>query len=161
MGVKEIILMRHGKSSWDYPVDDRDRPLLPRGIQDARRVAFVLRDMPMPDAVFSSPANRALHTCCIAMNTLGYSFEKLRVSEQLYDFDGKLVTSFVKQFNDDLHRVMLFGHNHAFTTLADAWGDTPLHHLPTAGAVRLQFDIRRWQDLSQGKTLQIISPKNL
>lgn len=161
MGVKEIILMRHGKSSWDYPVDDRDRPLIPRGIQDAKRVAKALADTPIPDAVFSSPANRALHTCCIALKTLGYPMELLRISEKLYDFDGSQVVSFVNQLDDNLDRVMLFGHNNAFTILANQWGDRVLDHLPTAGAVRIQFEIMRWQELRKGKIMQIVFPKKM
>ena len=153
--------MRHGKSSWDYPVDDRDRPLLPRGITDAARVASILKDLPIPDAIFSSPANRALHTCCIVLKTLGYSLDTLRISEQLYDFEGEQVASFVRQLDDKLQRVVLFGHNNAFTKLANLWGDRRLEHLPTAGAVRLQFEIGRWQELRKGKTLQIVSPKIL
>ena len=84
--MKEIILVRHGKSSWQYAVSDRDRPLQERGIKDALLVAGALSGLPRPDAVFSSPANRALHTCTILMRELRIPLELLRLSEALYDF---------------------------------------------------------------------------
>ena len=30
--MKELILLRHAKSSWDYNVEDRNRPLSEKGI---------------------------------------------------------------------------------------------------------------------------------
>ena len=131
--MKEIILVRHGKSSWQYAVSDRDRPLQERGIKDALLVAGALSGLPRPDAVFSSPANRALHTCTILMR-------ELRIP---------------------LERVMLFGHNHAFTALANAWGNRGIDNVPTTGVVHLRFDVARWADLSRGQTRAAVFPKNL
>ena len=37
--MKTVILVRHGKSSWEYNVSDRDRPLMERGIKDVNKVA--------------------------------------------------------------------------------------------------------------------------
>ena len=37
--MKTIILVRHGKSSWNEQVTDRERPLKIRGVNDAKRVA--------------------------------------------------------------------------------------------------------------------------
>lgn len=37
--MKEIIFVRHGKSSWEFDVIDRDRPLAARGVKDAKLVA--------------------------------------------------------------------------------------------------------------------------
>ena len=77
--MKKLTLIRHGKSSWNYDVSDRDRPLLERGINDAYLVASALKE-PVVDAVFSSPANRALHTCNIFLRVLNIL--------QLYIFDN-------------------------------------------------------------------------
>lgn len=159
--MKEIILVRHGKSSWDYRVSDRDRPLQERGIKDAHLVAGALRGLPGPDAVFSSPANRALHTCTILMRELRIPLELLRLSEALYDFSGGSVEAFVRGMDDSLGRVMLFGHNHAFTALANAWGDRYIDNVPTTGMVHLRFEAGRWADVSKGRTHAVVFPKNL
>ena len=159
--MKEIILVRHGKSSWEYAVADRDRPLQERGIRDALKMAGALGDLPQPDAVFSSPANRALHTCTILMRELGLPLELLSLREELYDFSGRSVEAFVKALDDSHRRVMLFGHNHAFTALANAWGDRYIDNVPTTGLVHLRFEAGHWADLSKGHTLAVVFPKNL
>ena len=33
--MKKLILVRHGKSSWDFPVKDIDRDLIEKGIQNS------------------------------------------------------------------------------------------------------------------------------
>ncbi len=159
--MKEIILVRHGKSSWEYAVSDRDRPLQERGVRDALMVAGALGGLPRPDAVFSSPANRALHTCTILMRELRLPLELLRLSEALYDFSGGSVEAFVKGLDDGLGRVMLFGHNHAFTALANTWGDRYIDNVPTTGMVHLRFESGGWADLSGGHTQAVVFPKNL
>lgn len=161
MGMKEIILVRHGKSSWDYGVSDRDRPLQERGIKDALLMARALGTLPKPDAVFSSPANRALHTCTILMRELRLPLELLRLSESLYDFSGGSVFSFVKGLDDSLGRIMLFGHNHAFTHLANAWGDRHIDNVPTTGCVHVRLEADSWSQVHRGQTLEAIFPKHL
>jgi phosphohistidine phosphatase len=38
--MKNLIVIRHAKSSWDAPLKDIDRPLDNRGIKDAHRIAL-------------------------------------------------------------------------------------------------------------------------
>ena len=55
--------MRHGKSSWELNVSDKDRPLNQRGIDDVQKMgAYLQNQTAAVDAVFSSPAIRAAHT---------------------------------------------------------------------------------------------------
>ena len=160
--MKELILIRHGKSSWDYDVADKDRPLKERGIQDGHLVARKVKpDFPRPDAVFSSPANRALHTCMILMRDLDLPFELLTVTDALYDFSGSSVAGFVAGLDNRLQRVLLFGHNHAFTHLANTWGDQSIDNVPTTGLVHLRFGESRWEEVATGKTLYTVFPKHL
>ncbi len=160
--MKELILVRHGKSSWNYDVEDADRPLKERGIQDAHRVAKHLAPrLGGVDAVYSSPANRALHTCVILMRELGLPLGEIRVRKELYDFSGGAVRTFVQGLDDTLHKVMLFGHNHALTHLVNDWGNRYVDNLPTTGVAHLTFEVDRWQEVSYGKTQMIVFPKQL
>ena len=88
--MKQLTIVRHAKSSWNYQVSDKDRPLLERGINDALLVAQSIKDFIQPDAVFSSPAIRALHTCMIFMRSLHIKDSKLCITEKLYDFNASL-----------------------------------------------------------------------
>ncbi len=160
--MKELILVRHGKSSWNYDVEDADRPLKERGIRDAHRVAqHLASQLGGVDAVYSSPANRALHTCVILMRELGLPLEEIRVRKELYDFSGGAVRTFVQGLDDTLQKVMLFGHNHALTHLVNDWGNRYVDNLPTTGLAHLTFEVDRWQEVSYGKTEMIVFPKQL
>ncbi|WP_456866312.1 SixA phosphatase family protein [Galbibacter sp. BG1] len=160
--MKQLYIVRHGKSSWDYGVDDKDRPLMERGINDAILVSNHLKkEFKAIDAVFSSPANRALHTCLIFMRKLELDVSKVIITEQLYDFGGTSVSNFIKQLDNSYKNVMIFGHNHAFTSISNIFGNKSIDNLPTSGVVKLNFDIERWQDVEYGTTELIIFPKQL
>lgn len=160
--MKTIIFVRHGKSSWDYPVDDKDRPLKERGIMDAHLVAQHLKQTGYEiDFCFSSPANRALHTCMIFLRTLNHDFSKFRLVDDLYDFSGNSVLTFLKNLDNSLKTVIIFGHNYAFTSLVNMLGDDYIENLPTAGMAILSFDVDEWPELKQGKTQRTVFPKSL
>lgn len=160
--MKTLILMRHGKSSWDLSVTDADRPLQERGIRDAYLVASKLSGLGLTiDASFSSPANRALHTAMIVVKTIDFRLNKFQISKDLYDFSGESVMDFVKNLDKKLNTVLIFGHNHAFTEIVNKWGNQSIENLPTAGLVQLQFETDHWDTISFGKTKAVIVPKQL
>lgn len=160
--MKTLILVRHGKSSWEYSVGDKDRPLLERGINDALLVSDKFHEGNLKiDSIFSSPANRALHTAMIFCRQLYFSLDKFRTTEWLYDFSGEEVLQFVKELDNDLETVMIFGHNHAFTFIANSLGNTYIENVPTSGLVQLKFDVNDWASIKKGVTEQIIFPKQL
>ena len=160
--MKELILVRHAKSSWKYDVRDADRPLGERGITDAHLIAQALeKNLKGIQAIFSSPANRALHTCMILMREMGLPLASLHVVGELYDFSGEGVSAYVRSLDDSLEKVMLFGHNNAMTHIANKWGSKYLENVPTCGVVHLSFPVNSWKEISHGDTLQTVFPKNL
>ena len=154
--------MRHGKSSWDYDLNDKDRPLLERGIADVYLVASKFKTLDLTvDAVFSSPANRALHTAVIFSREQHFLFSNFQIVNELYDFSGESVFQFIRELDNNLGTVIIFGHNNAFTNLANKLGDTYIENVPTAGLVQLKFNTADWSAISDGLTLQTIFPKKL
>jgi phosphohistidine phosphatase len=160
--MKTITLVRHGKSSWEYDVSDAERPLKLRGKKDAKLVAnqFIKNNL-IPKNVYSSPAKRALETCKIFVNELDLSENSITIEESLYDFGGENVVNFIKSLSDDINNVIIFGHNHAFTSITNIFGDRFIDNLPTSGLVKLNFEINNWKDLQKGKTELIIIPREL
>ena len=64
--MKTITFLRHSKSSWEYDVSDINRPLNEFGINKIKKISRSSKDtFSKVDIFFSSPANRALHTCII------------------------------------------------------------------------------------------------
>ena len=160
--MKTLILVRHGKSSWEYNVGDKDRPLKERGINDAHLVGSYFESKAADlDAAFSSPACRALHTAMIVLRELAYPLENFQVTEELYDFSGSSVANFVHNLDDGLSKVIIFGHNYAFTNIANQWGDKSIDNVPTAGLVQIKFDTDQWGSVHKGRTEEIVFPKQL
>lgn len=160
--MKTLILVRHAKSSWEYAVGDKDRPLLHSGINDAISVADTFNDRAVEiDAIFSSPANRALHTAMIFCRQLYFPLQRFQVTAELYDFSGNDVLGLIKNLGSDLNTVMVFGHNHAFTYIANSLGNTYIDNVPTSGLVHLQFQVDDWSSVAKGTTKQTIFPKEI
>lgn len=156
------MIVRHAKSSWEYDVSDPDRSLSERGVKDAHRTSAYIKDkVEMPDVVFSSPANRALHTCIIFLKNLQISFRKLHITEAMYDFGGDHVIALLRSLDDTYENVAVFGHNHALTSLCNIFGNKALDNLPTSGVAVIHFDVSRWSDIERGKTEFLIFPKQL
>ena len=162
MKYKKLTLVRHAKSSWEHDVSDSKRPLAKRGIKDANLISKHLQqDFVQPDVVFSSPANRALTTCNIFSSNLNIPDNKIKIFNDLYDFSGESVIRFIKSLNNDYNSVMIFGHNHAFTSISNIFGDKFIDNLPTSGVVVMNFDTDKWESIDKGHTELIVFPKLL
>lgn len=160
--MKKIVLIRHGKSSWKHPVNDIDRPLKKRGKLDAAMVAEEFKKFEFtPDLVVSSPAKRAVDICRIFIKKMNISDDILHINPIIYDFSGGETADFMSSLDDSCQNVMLFGHNYAFTALANLYGNIIIENLPTSGLVVISFDIESWKDIDNGITELIIFPKQL
>ncbi|NDP27592.1 MAG: histidine phosphatase family protein [Flavobacterium sp.] len=160
--MKNLILIRHGKSSWEAPLQDIDRPLDQRGISDVRLVATnCLKFIPSPLVLWSSSAKRAQQTALIFAQNILYPIESIVFKEELYTFDENQLEKVIKSFSNSLENVILFGHNEAITNFVDKFGDIFVGHVPTAGFVWLQFDTESWNKISSATIKKIIFPKYL
>jgi len=160
--MKTVILVRHGKSSWEYNVSDMDRPLKERGINDVNKVVKEFSsNLIHIDAAYSSPAIRALHTAMIFLRTIEFPYTKFELSNELYDFSGENVCRFIKGLNNDRDTVIIFGHNEAFTHIANSLGNMYIDNVPTSGLVQLKFDTNDWSAVTKGITAQTLFPKQL
>ncbi len=84
--MKTLHIVRHGKSSWDFEdISDIDRPLSPRGVNNAYLMAKKLSERKVePDLFITSPANRALYTSIIFARVLKFPYEQIRISDSIY-----------------------------------------------------------------------------
>ena len=149
--MKELILLRHAKSSWEYSVSDLNRPLIEKGIKRIINVAsssaLVFENQ---EVFFSSPANRAIHTKTILMNTLSINFQKLQVCESLYTFDSGQLLSFIHEIDNSFSKVVCVGHNPAFSNVISYLSDTTVVNLPTAAWAKIVFDVPKWGNVKNG-----------
>jgi len=160
--MKEITFVRHAKSSWRHNVGDRERPLKKRGINDSHLVSNSFKEANFsPEAIFTSPAVRARKTCKIFVENLYKSSIDVRIEEEIYDFGGNQLINFIKSLDNRLNKIMVFGHNHAFTSIVNAFGSRYIDNVPTSGLVKISFDVDDWNDIKKGVTTLIIFPRDL
>ena len=148
--MKTWVMVRHAKSSWEFNLQDRERPLDDQGVKDAILVGQELNRHNLHiDQVFSSPAKRAFDTALLMVSELGLSTQNIQIEEDLYDFVGEQALSFVLSLPNDFHTIMTFGHNNACTHLAQSLGNYTNANIPTATAVIFHFDVSLWSDIQQ------------
>ena len=159
--MKTWVMARHAKSSWEFNLPDRERPLADRGIKDAMLVGQELNKHNLHiNQVYSSPAKRAFDTALIMVSELGLSTENIQIEEELYDFMGEQTLRFVRTLPNDQNSIMTFGHNNACTQLAQSLGNYTNSNIPTATAVIFHFDVSLWSDIQQCDCTSI-RPKTL
>lgn len=149
--MKKLYLVRHAKSSWkEEGVHDMDRPLQGRGVRDAYNTSEWLHNQgDQPEFIISSPATRALHTALIFAKNLDYSFSDIKIETAIYHASTKELIHIVRELNDDLSSVMLFGHNPTITDFVNRCIDHRIDNVPTTGVACLKFDVTSWKDINK------------
>lgn len=163
--MKELILVRHAKSSWDHAwLSDIERPLNDRGLRDAPVMAKKLKEEgAIPDYVLSSPAQRALATASIFMHHLGINPSMMRIEPGLYEATASRVDQIVQKLPAQASRVMIVGHNPVFTDWINRYAPHMIDNLPTCGVAWFRLDMDSWDALNFEKSqlLHIWFPKML
>tara|TARA_R110002049_G_scaffold177892_3_gene345085 strand:+ start:681 stop:1166 length:486 start_codon:yes stop_codon:yes gene_type:complete len=160
--MKQLILVRHAKSSWKHNVIDHERPLNNRGFNDAQIISNHLKNSNLNiELVLSSDAMRAKTTANLFVSNLGISQEIFSLHPDLYDFSGENLIKTIKNCDDQINYLMVFGHNHAITAFVNSYGDKYIDNVPTCGVVIIEFEINSWKNLNKGKTLKTVFPRDL
>ena len=160
--MKQLILVRHAKSSWNAPLQDYERPLTAKGIRDAHQVSSqVGNQVPKSFLVWSSSAKRAAETALIFAQNLAFPIESIVFKNDLYTFDEKKLEEIIKTCPDEYDHLMLFGHNEAITNFVNRYGNIIIDNVPTSGFVDIIFDSVTWQAIKNGKTQKVIFPSDL
>jgi phosphohistidine phosphatase len=160
--MKNLILIRHAKSSWDAPLNDFDRPLTKKGIQDAHSVSTeVNKYLPKKYIIWSSQAKRAMETAMIFAQNFNFPIENIQFKTDLYTFDEYKLEQIISNCSDDIENLIVFGHNEAITNFVNKFGDRFIFNVTTAGFVWITFETNSWKNLSNGKTTRVIFPKDI
>ena len=150
--MKRLYLLRHAKSSWDFPdLDDFNRPLNKRGQRDAPFMGKLLKKKKIvPDLIVSSPAVRAAVTARTIAENLEYSEKKLQFDPRIYDASASQLLSIIQEINESITSIILIGHNPSLTALANILSDRRIDNIPTCGFVDLDLDVKTWQESKAG-----------
>lgn len=160
---KKLLIIRHAHAE-DYAKSgkDIDRMLTPKGENSAVEMANeLLQEDIKIDLMTTSPASRAKRTAELFAQELAYPIEKIVSIEGIYEANLYNLLGIINRIDEQFDTVVIFGHNPAFTYLADYLGDKPIDGLPKAGMILLDFGQRTWANVGQasGKTIWLKSPK--
>jgi phosphohistidine phosphatase len=165
--MRTLYLLRHAKSSWDNPaLPDRERPLAPRGLRDAKRIAKHIGRLGItPALVLCSPALRTRETLDLLRPRLAEA--AVEVDEQLYGSSSETLLERIRSVPDDVGSVLLIGHNPGLQDLALVLASrgAKLKRLeakfPTAALATLA--VGHWSTLSPGdaELVAYVVPKQL
>lgn len=157
--MKNLILIRHSKSSWDVPMQDIDRPLSTRGVQDAHLVSEkLIASMPDKYLVWSSYSKRTSETALIFSQNLGFSFQNIKFKSELYTFECDKLLQQIKTCDEPFDSLVVFCHNEAVTELVNQLGHITFDNVPTTGVIQLQFKQNEWSTIENGTTTNYLFP---
>lgn len=163
--MKELILVRHAKSSWKDPaLRDHERPLNKRGKRDAPEMGERLAQRGCnADLFVSSSAVRALETARSFAVKLGYPPEDIQTEERIYLASVGELLEAIRGVKASVETLMLFGHNPGLTDLANLLGTREILNLPTCAVLHLRFDIDAWSGLEEvsGEEVTYDFPKKM
>ncbi len=162
--MKTILLLRHGKSSWDAPArPDRERPLAPRGVKAARRMGrFLERAGPVPDCVLCSPAVRTVETLRHAADAGGWRAPAVVVPE-LYGASSDDVLACVRAADPDVDTLLVVGHEPACSETASMLVRGAALRFPTAALACIRLGAAGWDEVGPGvgELLWLVAPRIL
>jgi phosphohistidine phosphatase len=162
-------LLRHAKSSWDADdLDDHDRPLSPRGVHAAERMAILLaREPQLPTAILCSTAVRARQTLDLMLPAL--NDPDVVLEPRLYTFDAEPVIDRLREVSDEVSSVMVVGHNPAIHEVALTLTDRGDRHdalaqkYPTGALAAIDLPEDRWTEIGDGTGVlsRFVTPREL
>ena len=148
--MKRVWLLRHAKSRWDDPgLADHDRPLAPRGLKAAKRIARWASDNDVrPDLVLCSSALRARATLDLVVRALANPATE--IEEGLYHASGTELLRRLAALPTGVSKVLLVGHNPGLHELACLLAPPGPEAFPTGALAELRLAIATWSETSPG-----------
>jgi phosphohistidine phosphatase len=144
--MKTLILLRHGKSNWDEPLPDHDRPLTKRGKRDAATVGRLLTQEGLaPEWVWSSTAARARDTADRAARAGEWDVD-VAVTEALYGADATEILAVLSGTPDWADSVLAVGHNPGMEDAASELA-RDLVSLRTCELAVIRLPVESWVEL--------------
>ena len=151
--MKQLVIVRHAKSSWDFiNKDDKDRPLNDRGNKDAPMMAKRLLKQKIDiDLFVSSTATRAFTTASYFANVYDVKAKHIIQEDNLYEAPAGAFYRVVTKLPDNAACVALFSHNPGITDFANSLTTTQIDDMPTCGIFAVKADIKNWSDFEKAE----------
>lgn len=158
---KQLLLLRHGKASWQPQFQDFDRPLTGTGERQSRCIADWLRQAAiLPDCWLVSAARRTVQTADIIRLRLGQQDTAQNVFSSLYLAEAGQILTTLQAVPDTAQCVVLVGHNPGISELLIQLAGPPLGKFDVAPDIMWPASLAvfsvnsNWSDIA-AETLQL------
>lgn len=147
-----IYLMRHAKAeSPTHGQKDFDRMLAPKGHTQAPQMGVRLKSLGCQlQLLISSPADRAAQTARYVAEQIQYDADNIHYDENIYSSSVRILMGIINQQAKHIGQLMLVGHNPEFSYLAEYLTGESIGNMPTAGVVKITFEVPEWGMVSGG-----------
>lgn len=154
--MRQLILIRHAKSSWsNSDLSDFDRPLNKRGKRDLAFMSVLLSQKNMtPELIISSPALRTKLTAIEFANKIGYNKNEIIWNKNLYLASYMNILKIIKQIENKINCAIIVGHNPGLTDLQNYLCNEEIDNIPTSGIVSMST-IKEWKDV-ESKDFELV-----
>ena len=142
--MKKLIIIRHCKSSWsDLSLNDFDRPLNNRGVQDGNLMSKELsKIIDNVDLLISSSSKRTRLTADFFIELI--KINKISFIDDLYHSSSENIINKLKKISNTHESIMVIGHNPGLTDLVNKLTSINLYNLPTCGVAIVNLNIKNW-----------------
>lgn len=156
--MRRLMLLRHAKSDRPEGVDDHERPLAKRGRQTSPLMgSYMAKERLRPNLAIVSTARRARETWRLVRSPFKHDISE-RKEPRIYDASAKVILDVINATAPDFKALLLVRHNPGLRDLAlqligmgSSSDLSRLHRkFPTAGLVVIDFDVKRWRDVTEG-----------
>lgn len=172
--MRQLLLLRHAKSSWDdAALPDKDRTLTPRGRRAAAAMRLAMRDLGLaPDLVLVSTARRTQQT--LEALEPWDDTPLIEPMDQLYLASASQLLASLRAVAETVRSVMVIAHNpglhdlalelcgHPPPTAAKDAADSLARGFPTAGLAEFVVSVP-WSRLAPGQArlVRFLTPRML
>lgn len=172
MDGKQLLLLRHAKSSWREPgLSDHDRPLNGRGRRSAPLIGrHLVKQGLQPDLVVCSTALRTRETWNLVAETLGQAPPPCEFHGDLYEAEPGKILRTIRRVPATVQRLLVIGHNPGMELLARSLADARSERAsltrlqakyPTAGLALFDLGATGWAALEKARLVAFVIPADL
>ncbi len=161
--MKKLIFVRHARAE-DQPsgITDFERSLTTKGKNISKLMARHFRENESDPGLFiTSPAFRAIETAYIFASEFGIKYEKIMIDSNIYsNLSVKSLLDMLKNFDDKINTITLFGHNPSFTEIPDRLSRKGCEFLTKTSIACVSFKTTKWSEIKPdtGKIEYFLKP---
>ncbi len=151
--MKQLLLVRHAKSSWaNIGQDDFDRPLNDRGLKDAPSMAERIKTKGIQiDQIISSTALRAITTAKYFAEAYEQKPSHILQLKQLYHAPPAVYYQVIQHIDDSIKTAAIFAHNPGITDFINEQELNYVPNMPTCGVFAINIETDHWADFNTAK----------